>query len=180
MVIEKWYKCSSLTAQLTFTPSSSKFKCGPPPPMSHVPTAHIATPYQQKQCLRGTARHWSRAVRLAHGLSAAPGSAACSSSKSARATGAKAASAGCSGATHAARAAAVARRFRRRGRPAARRRRRMAPPMVAEEIGAVGPAHEGPAATPMRSGEREQNSRCRMADSRSRALDRARAPLGSS
>lgn len=29
MVIEKWYTCSSLTAQLTFTPSSSKFKCGP-------------------------------------------------------------------------------------------------------------------------------------------------------
>ena len=178
MVKKKWYTCSSLTAQLTFTPSPSKFKFGPP-----LPTArprHMPTLYQQKQCLRGPARQRSRAVRPTHDWSAAPRSAARCSSRSARATGARAASVGRSGATRSTRAAAVARRSRRYRRPAARRRRRTALPMVDEEVDAVGPAHEGPAATLMRSGEREQNSRCRTADTRRRALDRARAPWGSS
>ena len=71
--------------------------------------------------------------------------------------------------------AAVNRRSRRCRPPAAHCRWRTALPTASDGIGAVGPAQEGPAATPMRSGEREQNSplrkaRTRQASARSRPI----------
>ena len=126
------------------------------PPSHGAPTA-LPTPYQQKQCLRGPARHRSRAVLPAHGLSAAPRSSTRCSSKSACATGARAASAGRSGATRSTR----------------RRRRSSLPPPPSTRCSPP-PAH-GPA-------DGGRGGRCRWpgprgAGGNANAIRRARAEL---